>query len=59
MDNKDLYLLKRRKLGITHQELSQALGVSQSMISRYETGKRNFTLIKEYMDYIDKKEVEL
>jgi transcriptional regulator with XRE-family HTH domain len=37
-------------------EIAKALGVSQSMISRYETGHRNFSLEKEYVNYINAKE---
>lgn len=59
MSIREVYLLKRRKLRIPMTEIAQALGVSQSMISRYETGERNFSLEKEYMEYINNKELNL
>jgi transcriptional regulator with XRE-family HTH domain len=58
MEPREFYLLKRRKLNISMIEIAQALGVSQSMISLFETGKRNFTLVNEYMNYIDSKEIK-
>lgn len=59
MELRDVYHLKRRKLGITLQEIAEYLRVHHSSISRHETGKINFSLANEYMNYIDTKELEL
>ena len=47
------YLLKRRNKGITAQKIASAIGVSQSLISLYETGKSGMKKVKQYRDYID------
>jgi transcriptional regulator with XRE-family HTH domain len=49
------YLLKRRKKRITATEIAKAIGVSQSLISRYETGNCGMKKVKEYREYIDNK----
>lgn len=59
MEQREIYLIKRRRLKISMTEIAEALGVSQSMISRYETGDRNFSLANQYMEYIDSKEKEI
>lgn len=59
MDQIDIYHLKRRKLGITLKEIADYLHVHHSTISRHETGKINFSLVNEYINYIDSKEKEL
>jgi transcriptional regulator with XRE-family HTH domain len=56
LDIKDIYFLKRRKLGITLQEIADYLGVHKSSLSRYETGKMNFCLAHKYQQYIDSKD---
>jgi ribosome-binding protein aMBF1 (putative translation factor) len=35
---------RRRALGLTQQELADKLGVSQVMISRWESGEPNYTI---------------
>jgi transcriptional regulator with XRE-family HTH domain len=56
LSEKEMYLIKRRRLGITLQEIADHLGVHKCSISRYENDKLNFTLDKEYKNYIDNKE---
>lgn len=56
LNEREIYFMKRRKLGITHQELADFLGVNQSSISRYERGEINFRLAKDYKKYINEKE---
>lgn len=54
---KEEYLLKRRRKKITHVELANYLHCSQSLISRYETGKCGMSQkkIEKYRKYIDEK----
>lgn len=54
---KEYYIIKRKRKGITHIELSQHLGVSQSYISKYENNKRVFSreLERKYRKYIENK----
>jgi predicted transcriptional regulator len=59
MELREVYHLKRRKLGVTLQEIAAHLKVHHSSVSRHETGKINFNYAKEYMIYIDTKEREL
>lgn len=53
-----LYMLMRKEKGVTHKEVAEMIGVSQSAISQYETGrimlKRDKRLA--YEEYIDNKE---
>lgn len=57
MNKKDEYFLKRRKKKISMQEISNYIGCSQSLISRYETGNCGMskTKIQIYREYIDNK----
>lgn len=57
MNRKEEYLLKRRRKGITHNELAKVLGCSQSTISRFERDLRDISeeKIKKYETYIDTK----
>lgn len=52
---KEEYLIKRRRKKITHVELANYLHCSQSLISRYETGKCGMskTKIDKYRKYIE------
>jgi predicted transcriptional regulator len=59
MKRRDLYHLKRRKLGITLKEIADFLNVHHTSISRHETGKINFSRADEYYNYIDNTEKEL
>lgn len=59
LSEKEIYFMKRRKLGITHQELADYLGVNQSSISRYERGLINFKYAKKYKQYINDRENKL
>ena len=36
--------MKRQELGLNQKQLAEKLGVSQAMVSRWETGEANFTL---------------
>ena len=36
---------QRKAKGLTQQELANLLGVSQAMVSRWENGEENFTII--------------
>jgi transcriptional regulator with XRE-family HTH domain len=38
---RELYMLMRREKKIIHKDISKAIGISQSAISQYETGKIN------------------
>jgi transcriptional regulator with XRE-family HTH domain len=55
--DREFYFLKRKKSKITMSEIASAIGCSQSLISRYESGQRemNKTLISQYKQYIDNK----
>lgn len=54
---REIYFLKRKKAKITMGEIASAIGCSQSLISRYESGQRemNDNLINQYKKYIDNK----
>ncbi|MGE7219643.1 helix-turn-helix domain-containing protein [Priestia koreensis] len=55
MTDREHYLLKRRKLKIRMNELAAYVGCSQSLISKFETGKCEMSddKIRRYRDYID------
>ncbi|PAQ14981.1 transcriptional regulator [Bacillaceae bacterium SAOS 7] len=55
MNEREHYLLKRRRKKITQKELSIAIGVSQAFISQYESGKKDMSEAKEikYQKYIN------
>ncbi|MBT2277235.1 helix-turn-helix domain-containing protein [Priestia megaterium] len=57
MTEREIYFLKRKKSRITMSEIAIAIGCSQSLISRYESGQRemNQNLISQYKRYIDQK----
>lgn len=57
MDILDEYLIKRRKKKISQSEIAKVIGVTQSMISRFETGDCSMSdsKIKRYREYIDSK----
>lgn len=50
-----LYMLMRKEKRIRHNELASHLGISQSAISQYETGKINLkpVTLKAYEQYIE------
>lgn len=54
---RDEYLLKRRKKRITHKELAEYIGCSQSLLSRYERGECGMKKekVELYRRYIDEK----
>jgi transcriptional regulator with XRE-family HTH domain len=54
LELREMYLLKRRKLGITLQTIADCFGVHKSTVSRWETGK--IPMPNEYMSWIDHKE---
>lgn len=55
MNEKDLYLIKRRKNSIILKEIAKAVGCSQSLISQYERGHCEMDKLKveKYRKYID------
>ncbi|MED4374312.1 helix-turn-helix transcriptional regulator [Schinkia azotoformans] len=57
MDIRDEYLIKRRKKKISQSEIAKIIGVTQSMISRFETGDCSMSdkKINRYREYIDSK----
>lgn len=57
MTEKEYYFLLRRKKKISQKEISQEIGVTQSLISRYETGDCEMSeqKIERYRSYIDQK----
>jgi transcriptional regulator with XRE-family HTH domain len=57
---KQIYLLKRKKKKITAKQISQALGISQSLISMYENDVANMSRekIAAYERFIDAYEPE-
>jgi len=57
MNEKELYLIKRRRKKIKQSELATALNCSQSLISRFEKGENEMSdyKIKRYKTYIDEK----
>ncbi|WP_145523479.1 helix-turn-helix transcriptional regulator [Virgibacillus sp. SK37] len=57
MNEKEIYLILRRRKGISQVELSNELCCSQSLISRYEKGECEMSdyKIKRYKKYIDEK----
>ena len=54
---KELYIIKRKRKGITTIELAQHIGCSQSLISRYENNKRKMSeqKVRAYKSYIEEK----
>jgi transcriptional regulator with XRE-family HTH domain len=54
---RDFYMLMRRKKKITHTEVANVVGVTQSAISQYELGLINLKKEKRdaYEQYIDNK----
>jgi transcriptional regulator with XRE-family HTH domain len=57
LNDKEIYLIKRRRLGITLQEIADCLGVHKGTISRYENNLINFSLAEQYKKYIISKEL--
>lgn len=57
MNEKEIYLIKRRRKKIGQSQLAKILNCSQSLISRYEKGECEMSdyKIKRYKEYIDKK----
>ncbi|MBS3679945.1 helix-turn-helix transcriptional regulator [Ornithinibacillus massiliensis] len=57
MNEKEYYLILRRRKGIGQLELSQLLNCSQSLISKFENDdcKMSKDKIERYKDYIEKK----
>lgn len=58
MENREFYLLKRRRLGIKMIDVAEYCKVNVSTISRHERGLVKFAKEKDYMEYIDNKEME-
>lgn len=56
MELREFYLLKRRRLGITLQQIADFFGVHKSTASRWETGK--LPIPEAYMEYLNSKERE-
>ncbi|MFB4473320.1 helix-turn-helix domain-containing protein [Oceanobacillus caeni] len=57
MNEKEIYLIKRRRKKIGQSQLAKILNCSQSLISRYEKGECEMSnyRIKRYKKYIDEK----
>lgn len=57
MNERELYLIKRRRKGISQIELAKVLNCSQSLISRYEKNECEMSddKIKRYKQYIKSK----
>ncbi|GAA0432646.1 hypothetical protein GCM10008983_06560 [Lentibacillus halophilus] len=55
MEEKELYLLKRRRKGIGQKYLSQELSCNQSLISKFEKDKCTMSdyRIRKYKEIID------
>lgn len=53
-------MLKRKQKKITHKEVAEAIGASQSAISQHETGRTTLRPQRRqaYEDYIDNKVLE-
>lgn len=51
LELREIYLLKRRKLGITLQTIADCFRVHKSTVSRWETGK--IPIPHDYMEWID------
>lgn len=52
-----IYMLTRKEKRISHAEIAAKIGISQSAISQYETGKINLKLDTQraYEQYIESK----
>lgn len=50
--------IRRKVLGVSLKELSEALGISRSALSQFESLKATLSdgIIREYIKYLDKKE---
>lgn len=57
MDERELYLILRRRKKISQNELAKVLNCSQSLISRYEKNECEMSedKIKRYKQYIESK----
>lgn len=57
MNERELYLILRRRKGISQIELARVLNCSQSLISRFEKNKCEMSddKIKKYKQYIESK----
>ena len=56
LETYELYHIKRRKLGLSLQQIADHLKVNKSTVSRWETGKTSMS--KEYINYINTKLIE-
>jgi transcriptional regulator with XRE-family HTH domain len=54
LETREIYYLKRRKLGLTLETIASDLHINKSTVSRWETGKTHMP--KEYINYISDKE---
>lgn len=57
MNEKEIYLIKRRRKKIGQSQLAKILNCSQSLISRFEKGECEMSKdkIEKYKKYIDEK----
>jgi DNA-binding transcriptional regulator YiaG len=51
LETRELYHIKRRKLGISLQTIADHFQVNKSTVSRWETGKTSLPI--EYIRFID------
>lgn len=62
MDKKERYLwsLKRKGKGITQLQIAEAIGYSESMINKFERGRRDMLpeRLEQYKKYIEDAEVD-
>lgn len=57
MNDKDMYVLKRRKQGIRLVNIAKCIGCSPSLLSKYENDSCEISKEKvmKYKEYIDKR----
>jgi transcriptional regulator with XRE-family HTH domain len=51
LETREIFLLKRRKLGLSLETIAEDLNVNKSTVSRWETGKTHMP--KKYINYIN------
>jgi transcriptional regulator with XRE-family HTH domain len=57
LETREVYLLKRRKLGITLEQVAKVFDIHKGTASRWETGK--LKMPKKYMKWIDRLAAEM